>query len=38
MHVCNAPSPAATASIPIGRAVVDQIPTPSRPARVAIPA
>jgi L-2-hydroxyglutarate oxidase len=38
MHVCNAPSPAATASIMIGRAVVDQIPVPSRPARVAVPA
>jgi L-2-hydroxyglutarate oxidase len=25
VHVCNAPSPAATASIPIGRAVADQI-------------
>jgi L-2-hydroxyglutarate oxidase len=38
MHVCNAPSPAATASIMIGRAVVEQIPSPSRPARVAVPA
>jgi len=26
IHVCNAPSPAATASIPIGRAIVEQIP------------
>jgi L-2-hydroxyglutarate oxidase len=26
-HVCNAPSPAATASIEIGRAVVDQLPS-----------
>jgi (S)-2-hydroxyglutarate dehydrogenase len=25
VHVCNAPSPAATASLPIGRAIVDQI-------------
>jgi L-2-hydroxyglutarate oxidase len=25
IHVCNAPSPAATASIPIGRAVVDRL-------------
>ena len=37
MHVCNAPSPAATASIPIGRHVVQQIPAP-RIARVAVPA
>ncbi len=26
IHVCNAPSPAATASIPIGKAIVEQIP------------
>ncbi|MDP2480838.1 MAG: L-2-hydroxyglutarate oxidase [Candidatus Palauibacterales bacterium] len=26
MHVCNAPSPAATAALPIGRAIVDRIP------------
>jgi L-2-hydroxyglutarate oxidase len=26
IHVCNAPSPAATASLEIGRAIVDQIP------------
>jgi L-2-hydroxyglutarate oxidase len=30
VHVCNAPSPAATASIPIGRAVVEQLPLPKR--------
>ena len=37
MHVCNAPSPAATASLPIGRAVVERIPSPAR-TRVAVPA
>ncbi len=26
IHVCNAPSPAATAALPIGRSVVDRIP------------
>jgi len=30
VHVCNAPSPAATASIPIGRAVAAQLPQPQR--------
>ena len=30
MHVCNAPSPAATASIPIGREIALQVPEPSR--------
>lgn len=30
VHVCNAPSPAATASIPIGRAVVEQLPLPRK--------
>ncbi len=25
MHICNAPSPAATASLEIGRAIVEQI-------------
>ncbi|HWP41281.1 MAG TPA: L-2-hydroxyglutarate oxidase, partial [Tepidisphaeraceae bacterium] len=30
VHVCNAPSPAATASIPIGRAVAEQLPLPER--------
>lgn len=29
VHVCNAPSPAATASIPIGRSVVEQLPQPA---------
>ncbi len=28
VHVCNAPSPAATSSIEIGKAIVDQIPAP----------
>jgi (S)-2-hydroxyglutarate dehydrogenase len=28
IHVCNAPSPAATSSIEIGKAVVEQIPAP----------
>jgi L-2-hydroxyglutarate oxidase len=32
VHVCNAPSPAATASIPIGRAVAAQLPQPTRVA------
>lgn len=36
VHVCNAPSPAATASIPIGRAVAAQLPQPKR-AQVAVP-
>jgi (S)-2-hydroxyglutarate dehydrogenase len=36
LHVCNAPSPAATASIPIGRAVVEQIPAPTQPIKVAV--
>lgn len=29
VHVCNAPSPAATASIPIGQAVVEALPAPT---------
>jgi L-2-hydroxyglutarate oxidase len=29
VHVCNAPSPAATSSIEIGKAIVAQIPEPS---------
>ncbi|CAN5360144.1 L-2-hydroxyglutarate oxidase [soil metagenome] len=37
MHVCNAPSPAATASIPIGRHVVERIPV-ARRTRVALSA
>ncbi|HEY7088140.1 MAG TPA: L-2-hydroxyglutarate oxidase [Tepidisphaeraceae bacterium] len=36
VHVCNAPSPAATASIPIGRAVAAQLPQPTR-TQVAVP-
>ena len=36
LHVCNAPSPAATASIPIGRAVAQRIPAPDRPVKVAV--
>ena len=30
IHVCNAPSPAATASIQIGKAIVERIPEPSQ--------
>jgi L-2-hydroxyglutarate oxidase len=30
IHVCNAPSPAATASIEIGKAIVERIPAPER--------
>ncbi len=30
VHVCNAPSPAATASIPIGRAIAEVVPAPVR--------
>jgi L-2-hydroxyglutarate oxidase len=30
MHVCNAPSPAATASIPIGREIANRAPEPAR--------
>ncbi len=30
VHVCNAPSPAATASIPIGRAVAEVVPEPTQ--------
>lgn len=29
IHICNAPSPAATSSLEIGKAVVEQIPQPS---------
>ena len=36
LHVCNAPSPAATASIPIGRAVAQRVPAPNRPVKVAV--
>ena len=36
VHVCNAPSPAATSSLEIGKAIVDQIPAlqPSAPLNV----
>lgn len=30
IHVCNAPSPAATASIEIGKAIMERIPAPDR--------
>lgn len=30
IHICNAPSPAATASLEIGRAVATQVPTPTK--------
>jgi L-2-hydroxyglutarate oxidase len=36
LHVCNAPSPAATACIPIGRAVVERVPQPARHLQVAM--
>jgi (S)-2-hydroxyglutarate dehydrogenase len=36
LHVCNAPSPAATASLEIGRAIVEQIPKPSHKTTVAL--
>lgn len=32
VHVCNAPSPAATASLSIGEAIVDRVPAPGRVA------
>jgi L-2-hydroxyglutarate oxidase len=32
LHVCNAPSPAATASLEIGKAIVEQIPAFERTA------
>jgi (S)-2-hydroxyglutarate dehydrogenase len=28
IHVCNAPSPAATSSIEIGKAIADRVPIP----------
>lgn len=34
IHVCNAPSPAATASIQIGKAVVERIPEPSQSTKI----
>ncbi len=36
LHVCNAPSPAATASLEIGKAIVDQVPAPEAHATVAM--
>jgi L-2-hydroxyglutarate oxidase len=36
LHVCNAPSPAATASLEIARKVVGQVPQPSTKVTVAI--
>ena len=36
LHVCNAPSPGATASLEIARAIVKQIPEPSRETTVAL--
>jgi L-2-hydroxyglutarate oxidase len=36
VHVCNAPSPAATASLEIGRAIVDQIPELKTKTTVAV--
>lgn len=36
LHVCNAPSPAATASLEIARAVVAQLPQPSTRTTVAL--
>jgi L-2-hydroxyglutarate oxidase len=38
IHVCNAPSPAATASLEIGEAIVDQIPSLKTSSTVAKPA
>jgi L-2-hydroxyglutarate oxidase len=35
LHVCNAPSPAATASLEIGQAISEQIPTLNTKATVA---
>ena len=32
VHVCNAPSPAATASLSIGQAIVERVPAPERVA------
>jgi (S)-2-hydroxyglutarate dehydrogenase len=36
LHVCNAPSPAATASLEIARAIASQIPRPARKTTVAL--
>jgi L-2-hydroxyglutarate oxidase len=34
LHVCNAPSPAATASLEIGKAIADRVPTVQTQVRV----
>jgi L-2-hydroxyglutarate oxidase len=36
LHVCNAPSPAATASLEIGRSVAEQVPCPQNQAAVEV--
>jgi L-2-hydroxyglutarate oxidase len=36
LHVCNAPSPAATASLEIGKAIVEQVPAPAFKTSVAL--
>ncbi|WP_027483715.1 L-2-hydroxyglutarate oxidase [Deinococcus pimensis] len=40
LHVCNAPSPAATSSLEIGRVVAERVPVPAhlRPAAAPVPA
>lgn len=37
LHVCNAPSPAATASLRIGEEIVRQLPEPARHANISTP-
>lgn len=37
LHVCNAPSPAATSSLEIGRAVAARVPSVPRPVPAAVP-
>lgn len=37
IHVCNAPSPAATSSLEIGKAIVEQIPNPSHLKAAVLP-
>ena len=36
LHVCNAPSPAATASLEIGKAIADQVPELKRSSTVPV--
>ena len=36
LHVCNAPSPGATASLEIGKAIVEQVPAPALKTNVAL--